>query len=155
VQNYETLFIINPDLEESEITKTIEIVQDIIIKGGGTILKVDKWGKRLLAYQIQKKREGYYALIYFEAPATLIGELKRRYKLIDKIMRYLILRLKTNQMEEVLRTDSTKFQELPEPPSYKERYEQERENEAEEYQEREGELIDSETEEVETTEEVI
>ena len=53
---YETLFIINPDLEESEITKTIDLVQEIITAGGGTILKVDKWGKRQLAYLIQKKQ---------------------------------------------------------------------------------------------------
>ena len=102
MQTYETLFIIHPDLEESEINKTIDAVQEIITTGGGTILKVDKWGKRQLAYIIQKKREGYYVLIYFEAPPTLIAELTRRYKLTDPIMRYLVVQLKKSQIEEIL-----------------------------------------------------
>ncbi len=104
---YETLFIVNPDLEESEITKTVDIVQNVITTGGGTVLKIDKWGKRQLAYQIQKKREGYYILIYFQAPPTLIVELNRRYKLTDTIMRYLVVQLRKNQVEELLHpTDS-------------------------------------------------
>ena len=65
MNTYETLFIIHPELEESEIEKSIEMVQDVITTGGGKILKVDKWGKQQLAYMIQKKREGYYVLIYF------------------------------------------------------------------------------------------
>jgi small subunit ribosomal protein S6 len=101
---YETLFIINPDLEESEITKTIDLVQEIITAGGGTILKVDNWGRRQLAYLIQKKREGYYVIIYFQGPSTLIDELNRRYKLTDPIMRYLIVQPYKSQMEEILRS---------------------------------------------------
>jgi small subunit ribosomal protein S6 len=101
---YETLFIINPDLEESEISKTIDLVQEIITAGGGTILKVDKWGRRQLAYMIQKKREGYYVIIYFQSPSTLIDELNRRYKLTDPIMRYLVVQLNKSQMEDILRS---------------------------------------------------
>lgn len=104
---YETLFIINPDLEESEISKTIDLVQEIITVGSGNILKVDKWGKRQLAYQIQKKREGYYVIIYFQGPPTLIDELNRRYKLTDPIMRYLVVQLNKSQIEEVLRSTSS------------------------------------------------
>lgn len=102
MQTYETLFIIRPDLEESEIDKTIDAVQNIITSGGGTILKVDKWGKRQLAYMIQKKREGFYVLMYFEAPSTLIAELQRRYKLADAIMRYLVVQPLKSQVEEIL-----------------------------------------------------
>jgi small subunit ribosomal protein S6 len=108
VKIYETLFIIHPDLEESEITRTIDVVQEIITTGGGKILKVDKWGKRQLAYMIRKKREGYYVLIYFEAPPTLIAELNRRYKLTDTIMRYLVVQLKKSQIEGVLEESAAK-----------------------------------------------
>jgi small subunit ribosomal protein S6 len=107
VQTYETLFIINPDLEENEITKTIDSVQDVITTGGGTIVKVDKWGRRQLAYQIRKKREGYYVLIYFQAPPTLVVEMNRRYKLTDAIMRYLVVQLRESQVEELLRSTKT------------------------------------------------
>lgn len=110
MRTYETLFIINPDLEESEVSKTIDTVQEIITTGGGRILKVDKWGRRQLAYLIQKKHEGYYVLIYFEALPTLIAELNRRYKLAaDTILRYLVVQLKKGQIEieEVLEPGSS------------------------------------------------
>ncbi len=103
MRTYETLFIVNPDLEESEISKTIESIEEIITSSGGKILKVDKWGRRQLAYMIQKKREGYYVLIYFEAPQTLLVELNRRYKLAtDTIMRSLVLQLKKGQIDKIL-----------------------------------------------------
>ena len=106
MNTYETLFIIHPDLEESEINKTIDIVQELITSGGGNILKLEKWGKRQLAYLIRKKREGYYVLIYFEAPPTLIAELQRRYKLTDTIMRYLVIQLDKPQIEDMLQKTS-------------------------------------------------
>lgn len=106
MQTYETLFIIDPDLEESELTKTIDVVQEIITAGGGTILKVERWGRRQLAYMIRKKREGYYVLIYFEAPPTLIAVLNRRYKLLsDSILRSLVIQLRKGQIDEILRSD--------------------------------------------------
>jgi small subunit ribosomal protein S6 len=126
VRTYETLFIINPDLEESETNKTIETIQDTITTSGGTIVKVDKWGKQQLAYQIQKKREGYYVLIYFEAPSPLINELYRRYKLTDPIMRYLVVQLTKPQVEDLLHpTDSVKPREFSVLPSYVDEYNQE------------------------------
>lgn len=121
---YESLFIINPDLEESEITKTIDAIQEIITAGGGTILKVDRWGKRQLAYQIQKKREGYYVIIYFQTISTVIEELNRRYKLTDPIMRYLVIQLNKGLVEEILRstssTESTASTEQAASPAYNE-----------------------------------
>ncbi len=108
MKTYETLVIIDPDLEESEITKTVDSVQEIITTGGGNIIKVDTWGRRQLAYIIQKKREGYYVLIYFEAPPTLIVELNRRYKLAQSsIMRYLVVQLKKGQLEEMLESGTS------------------------------------------------
>lgn len=104
MQTYETLFIINPDLEESAITQAIDMVQDTITSGGGKIIKVDRWGRRQLAYQIQNKQDGYYVLIYFQAPPSLIATINRRCKLNDSIMRYLVLQLRKKQAEEVLRS---------------------------------------------------
>jgi small subunit ribosomal protein S6 len=108
VRTYETLFIVNPDLDESEISKTIDMVQDIITAGGGNIMKVDKWGRRQLAYIIQNKRDGYYVVIYFEGPQTILPELNRRYKLAtDTIMRSLVLQLKKEQFTEMLESGSS------------------------------------------------
>ena len=102
MKTYETLFIVHPDGDENEINKTIETIQNLITTGGGKILKVEKWGKRQLAYMIQKKREGVYVLMYFEAPTSLITELNRRYKLMtDTILRSLILQLNAAQIADI------------------------------------------------------
>ena len=69
-------------------------------------VKLEKWGKRQLAYIIQKKREGYYVLLYFEAPPTLITELQRRYKLTDTIIRHLVIQLNKAQIEDILKRPS-------------------------------------------------
>jgi len=104
VNTYETLFIINPEIGDGEISKTIDIIQDVITSGGGTILKIDKWGKRQLAYEIQKKREGYYVLMYFQAPPSLLVELNRRYKLTDTILRNFVLQLGKEQIADLLQS---------------------------------------------------
>ncbi len=106
MHTYETLFIIDRDLDESEINKTIESVQDVITTGGGNVLKVDIWGRRQLAYMIQKKQDGFYVLIYFEAPASLIVEMNRRYKLADAVLRYLVIQLNKVQIAEAFDEES-------------------------------------------------
>lgn len=104
MNTYETLFIINPEIGDGEISRTIDIIQDVITSGGGTILKIDRWGKRQLAYEIQRKREGYYVLLYFQAPTGLLVELNRRYKLTDTILRNLVLQLGKEQIADLLQS---------------------------------------------------
>jgi small subunit ribosomal protein S6 len=118
VNTYETLFIVNPEIGDGEITKSIEIIQDVITSGGGTILKIDKWGRRQLAYEIQKKREGFYVLMYFQAPTEVLPELNRRYKLTDTILRNLILQLGKDQRADLLESiEAAKDSEpMPTPP---------------------------------------
>jgi small subunit ribosomal protein S6 len=116
VNTYETLFIVDPEIGDGEIDKTIEIVQDVITSGGGTILKVDKWGRRQLAYEIQKKRDGFYVLMYFQAPTEALLELNRRYKLTDTILRNLVLQLGKEQVADLLQSiESAKSLEADEP----------------------------------------
>lgn len=116
MNTYETLFIVDPEIGDGEIDKTIEIVQDVITSGGGTILKVDKWGRRQLAYEIQKKRDGFYVLMYFQAPTEALLELNRRYKLTDTILRNLVLQLGKEQVADLLQSiESAKSLEADEP----------------------------------------
>lgn len=102
MKTYETLVVINPDLDENEQNKTVDTIQEVITTNGGKIIKVDKWGKRQLAYMIQKKRDGYYVLMYFEAPAAVVAELNRRYKLSpEAILRAIILQLDAAQIADI------------------------------------------------------
>lgn len=90
--NYEVMFILDPALEDAAKEETIEAVKGII-QTEGEIENVDVWGMRKLAYLIQKKSEGYYVVIQFKAQPTLPGELDRRLKISDNVMRHLIINL--------------------------------------------------------------
>ncbi len=89
--NYEVMFIINPTLEEDKKNATVEKVQEIITAGGGEVSKVDVWGMRKLAYPIEKKEEGYYVVMEFQAGSELPKELSRRMRISDDIMRHQII----------------------------------------------------------------
>ena len=88
--NYEVMFIIDPTLEDEKKDATIETVKEIIA-AEGEVGNVDVWGMRKLAYPIQKKTEGYYVVIEFNAEPTLPKELDRRLKISDNVMRHLIV----------------------------------------------------------------
>ena len=88
--NYELMFIIDPALEDEAKQATIEAVKGIIEKEG-EVTDVDEWGLRKMAYQIQKKSEGYYVVMQFKAEPTLPKELDRRLRISDNVMRHIIV----------------------------------------------------------------
>jgi small subunit ribosomal protein S6 len=90
---YESIFIANPSLAEDEVDRTTDLIQNVITNNGGEVVKVDKWGKRPLAYTIKKQKEGYYILLLFNANPDVLAELDRRYKLTDQILRYNIVKI--------------------------------------------------------------
>jgi len=89
--NYEIMFIINPTLEDEKKNEVVEKVQEIIKTGEGEVGKVDVWGMRKLAYPIEKKNDGYYVVIEFQAGTELPKELDRRLKISDNVMRHMII----------------------------------------------------------------
>jgi small subunit ribosomal protein S6 len=93
VKRYEVIFVSRADIPSEETTGVIEKYTSIINTLGGTIVKVDKWGKRRLAYHIRKKREGIYTLIDFGGETKIIKELERNFKIDDAILRYLSVKL--------------------------------------------------------------
>lgn len=93
MRKYETIFILNPDLEQEQTQSAIEKVKEIITQGNGEILKFEDWGKRKLAYQVRKKSKGHYILIHFSGTPTLLSELERNYRVMDSIIKFIIVRL--------------------------------------------------------------
>jgi small subunit ribosomal protein S6 len=85
------MFIIAAALEDDAKAATIETVKEIIVSNGGEVTQADALGLRKLAYPIQKKNEGYYAVILFKAPAELPKELDRRLRISDNVIRHLII----------------------------------------------------------------
>jgi len=96
---YETVFIINAALEDAAIDSIFNATVDVITNNGGTIDTQDKWGRRHLAYPIQKKHNGFYAYVMFEAAPTLLPQLKRFFQLEENIMRHLVVKMTPQGLE--------------------------------------------------------
>jgi small subunit ribosomal protein S6 len=92
LNKYETVFIIDPSIESEDIEKVIEDTQNLISGSGGTVIRVDKWGKKRLAYEVKGNRDGYYVLVNFEAEPQFIQRLGRYYGLTEEIIKYMTLK---------------------------------------------------------------
>lgn len=93
MRKYEAMYIIKPNFEEDKYREIVEKYNALIQSNGGEVLKVEPWGKRRLAYEIDKIREGYYVLVNFEGPQELPAELERNFRIADDIIRYLVVRV--------------------------------------------------------------
>lgn len=105
---YEFTYIITPVLTEEQIKDTVSRVNKYIEGNGGTVLEVDEWGSRRLAYQINKKRNGYYVNLYFEAPGDIVIRLERSMEIDDNILRYLTLRMDKKMIQHYQQRTSKK-----------------------------------------------
>ena len=90
---YETTFIVNATLEDTQVDVIIEKVKELIAKNGGQILAAEKWGRKRLTYTIRKKNNGFYMFFEFKAPGDAIAKLERHYQLDEQILRYLTVKL--------------------------------------------------------------
>jgi small subunit ribosomal protein S6 len=92
MRNYEVMYIVRPELDQEAVQAVTDKFQAIITNGGGEITKHDVQGKRRLAYEIQKLRDGIYVLVKFNAEPHVVGELDRVMKITDEIIRHLIVK---------------------------------------------------------------
>ncbi len=92
MRQYELMIILDPDLEERTIQPSLDKFLSVITKDGGTVDNVDLWGKRRLAYDINKKPEGIYAVVNFTAESATAKELDRQLGLNESILRTKLLR---------------------------------------------------------------
>jgi small subunit ribosomal protein S6 len=93
MRRYETIFIASPVLTDEQADELVRNFEGIIAEQGGELLKTDKWGRKKLAYEIQKFSEGYYTLFEMNAGPTLIAELERRFRNNDSVIKFLSVRM--------------------------------------------------------------
>ena len=91
MNKYESVIIVNPNLEEESIKNLIKKFSDLI-NTDGNIISVEEIGKRRLAYEIKKQKEGFYIVIKFEAKPELIAELERNYRITDEVMKFIVVK---------------------------------------------------------------
>ena len=96
---YETTFIVNAALDDAQIDAVIEKVRDVIVKNGGETTSIEKWGRKRLAYTIEKKNNGFYAFFEFKGPGDLIAKLERHYHLEEQIIRHLTIQLEKKALK--------------------------------------------------------
>ncbi|MFW6381306.1 MAG: 30S ribosomal protein S6 [Bacillota bacterium] len=92
VRDYETTFILKPELEEETRDNILEKIKNVITSNGGEIKEVDEWGQQSLAYEIDDYRNGDYIVIKFRAGTDIIDELERNLQVIIQVLRYLVVR---------------------------------------------------------------
>jgi len=98
---YESAVIINAALEDNQIESEINRLKEFITNNGGQIFDFENWGRKRLAYPIQKNKIGYYAIFKFNAQPTLLAKLERFYNLNENIIRYLTIKLNKIALEQI------------------------------------------------------
>ena len=92
MNKYELAVVLNAKIEDEERLAALEKVKGYITRFGGTIANVDEWGKKRLAYEVQKMKEAFYYFIQFDAEPTAPAEIESRVRIMDNVVRYLCVR---------------------------------------------------------------
>ena len=92
---YELAVVVSAKIEDEERAAVVDKCKALIERFGGTITNVDDWGKKRLAYEIQKMKEGFYYFIQFEAESSAPAEIESRIRIMDNVLRYLVVKNET------------------------------------------------------------
>jgi len=92
MRKYELALVVNAKLEDEARDAVVEKAKEYIARYNGTVTEVEEWGKKRLAYEIQKMHEGFYYFIQFEADENCPAELERHIRIMDNVLRYLIVK---------------------------------------------------------------
>ncbi len=114
MRRYDLIFIIQPELSEEEVKAVTDRYNQIITAQKGTIIKTEDWGKRRLAYDINKQSKGNYILVDFYGPGSVIREVERNLKIDDKILKFLTVKTRDPFDPESLEEERKKEQLLQE-----------------------------------------
>jgi small subunit ribosomal protein S6 len=104
VNIYENVVIFNVSLAEEALAAAVQKVRDQLTAAGAEVLKVDDWGRRKLAYEINKNSHGHYMLFTFRGPSTAARAIEAFYKVFESVVKQMIVRLEKKQAEHVLNT---------------------------------------------------
>ncbi|MDO4476261.1 MAG: 30S ribosomal protein S6 [Lachnospiraceae bacterium] len=92
MNKYELAVVVNAKLEDEQRAAVVEKVKEYVTRFGGQISDVDEWGKKRLAYEIQKMHEGFFYFIHFEAESTAPAEIEQKLRIMENVLRYLCVR---------------------------------------------------------------
>jgi small subunit ribosomal protein S6 len=102
LRSYQSVIILKPDLDGPQLDQAIEKIEQIFQKGGGAVIRLEKWGKKRLAYKIKKHKFGIYLNIYHTCESLKVPEMEKEYQLYDQIIKYLVIRLEDKDLERIM-----------------------------------------------------
>jgi len=96
---YENIVILNPSINEEDLKSAVNKITDIIASSGGKVLSTDNWGKKKLAYEINKHKMGIYILFVFNAPSSVVKRIEDYFKVFDPVVKFMVIKLGKKQVE--------------------------------------------------------
>jgi len=103
---YENIVILDSTLSDEESESAVAKIKELIAGNGGEVLKVDMWGRRKLAYEIKKHKKGFYVLLLYKTPPATIKKLEDFYRVFDRIIKYMIIKLESKQIRDLEKTEA-------------------------------------------------
>ena len=111
MRSYQSVLILKPDIDEARADEALEKIGEFIKSNGGACLKIEKWGKKRLAYRIRKNRFGIYLNIYHTLDSANVTDLESKYRLFDLVIKFMVLRLPDGELERALDTETAEDEE--------------------------------------------
>ncbi len=102
MRNYQSVIILKPDLDEAQVEESVNKITAILKKFGGSILKLEKWGKKRLAYRVRKNKFGFYLNMYHTCEPDGVPDLEKEYQLYEVIIKFMVIRLDDRDIERVM-----------------------------------------------------
>jgi small subunit ribosomal protein S6 len=96
---YETMLILDPEMSKEQVDGFLEKMKQFLGDRGAQVLKVEEWGLNTLAYEIKKKKKGYYLLLYLNGETALVAEMERNLRLMEEVLRYLTVRVEEADLQ--------------------------------------------------------
>ena len=109
LKSYQSVLYLKADLDDAQVDQVIEKITEFLSKNNGSLLKVDKWGKKRLGYRIKKSRFGYYLNIYHTCESLKVSALEADYKLYDLILKFLVIKLSDKELEQEMKSDEIDY----------------------------------------------
>ncbi len=98
---YESAILINATLDDQQIESILSRIKDFITNNGGQIREIENWGRKRLAYPVEKNKIGYYVIFRFDAPGDIVAKLERTYSLDEQILRFITSNLSNDALEQI------------------------------------------------------
>jgi small subunit ribosomal protein S6 len=102
LRSYQSVLILKPDLDEAQVDQVLEKITEFLAKYNGSFLKVEKWGKKRLAYRVKKSRFGYYINLYHTCESSNVSSLELDLKLYDLVLKFLVIRLEDSETKRAM-----------------------------------------------------